>query len=123
MSPQAARTIPPAGSIRKPWPWRVWVALIVTFFLAIVGHYVFRPDLLFSSPTLLFHDGICTASFDGTNHTAQPASAVLHVIIGNGSRGSDSSPPSYTEVARTSLSISLPPKTRRKFQCSLPLPT
>jgi hypothetical protein len=123
MSTQTKRTVPPAGSVQRPWLWRLWVALIVAFFLAIGAHYVFRPDLQVSTPTLSFRDGICTASFDATNHTDHPTSAVLHVIIGSGSPGSDSSPPSYTEIARKALGISLPPKTRQTFTCDLPLPT
>src|SRR5258708_20977842 len=93
MDTQAQANLHSAGNVPKTWMWKPWAALAVVFILAVGYHYVFRPDLELSLPTLSFHDGICTATFYATNHTGHQTTAVLHVILGTNRLGDDNTPP------------------------------
>ena len=110
MSTQTGRIIPPAGSIPQPWPWRVWAALLITFAAVLTAHFAFAPPLAISPATLSFLGDSCAVHFRVTNTTGHPTAASLYVILGIGSSGSESAPPSYTEYARKKVSVRLAPK-------------
>ena len=110
MSTQTGRIIPPAGSIPQPWPWRVWAALLITFAAVLTAHFAFAPPLAISPATLSFLGDSCAVHFRVTNTTGHPTAASLYVILGIGSSGSESTPPSYTEYARKKVSVRLAPK-------------
>ena len=117
---ETGRTVPPAGSIRRPWLWQVFAAAFVALAAALIAHFIFKPDLELSSPTLSFQDDICRAAFHAKNNTDQSASGRLRVIIGVGTPGGDANPPKYRELARKELSLSLAAGESKELYCDFP---
>ena len=121
VSVQTDRGIPPAGSTRRPWPWRFWGACVLAFVATLIAHFAFKPALAITPATVLRLGDICTVAFEATNNINQPASASLLVIIGCGTPGGDSSPPTYHELARKTMAVTLAPKETKSLTCDLPL--
>ena len=102
--------------------WRLWAALVAAFLLALVAHYAFEPDLGLSPITLSVRDNTWTASFQATNNTDTPVTAVLHVILGAGSGDKGKQRPVHADIAREALTVSLAPRERKTVTCDFPLP-
>jgi hypothetical protein len=117
MSTEARRIVPPAGSIPRPWMWQVWAAVVVLFVATIGLHFALPAPLALTPPTLSFLGETCTVAFHATNHTDQPTTATLLVIIGIGTPASRYSPPNYSECARKTVPLCLAPKESRKISC------
>ncbi len=114
------RSVPPAGSTRKPWLWQIWLALLIAFALALTAHFMLRPDFALSPPILSFRDDTVTVTSEATNRTDWPITAVLRIIVGLGSPGTDARPPRYVELARRELAVSLGPCETRVISTKFP---
>ena len=101
----------------------MWVAIIVVFVVCVAAYWIFKPALEFSRPELSYHDGICTAHFDATNHTDRRIDAILRVVAGSSRLGDDTSPASYVEYAHKILSASFAPREKKSITCELPMPS
>jgi hypothetical protein len=116
------QTIPPAGSTQRPWLSSLWVVLLAGFLVVVAVRHIFPPALEFSTPTIWTHDSTGTIEFEATNTTNQSVIATLQIVVGHGTPGNNSRPPTYAELARKTLSISLRPKERKSFHSDVPLP-
>lgn len=121
MSAQTERFVPPAGSVARPWLWQIWAAVVVAFALAVIAHFAFKPAFAITPPTLSFLGDTCTVTFRTTNNTKLPGSTSLLVIAGVGTPGGDSTPPTYTEFARKTVSVLLAPKESKALSCEFPV--
>ena len=118
-------SVPAAQSKRTSdsWPWKVWLALIVAFVLCAAAYWIFKPALEFSRPELSYHDGICVAQFDATNHSDNRVDANIRVVIGNNVSGSKTKHLGYTEFAHEILSVALGPREKKSLVCNIAMPS
>jgi len=107
----------------QSWPWKLWSALIAVFALCIAAYWFLKPALEFSRPELNYHDRTCTAQFDATNHTDSRVGAVLRVVLGSSRPGDGDYPPSYTEYARKTFSVSFMPREKKTLTCDIIMPS
>ena len=107
----------------ESWPWKMWLAIIVVFVFCVAAYWFFKPALEFSLPELSYHDGICVAQFDATNHTDNRVDADLRVVVGGITMGSEVSPRSYTEFAHKTFSVSLAPREKKRLICNITMPS
>ena len=114
-----AGKVPVAGSIQRPWPWRLFLAVIVALLVTFGTHYALPPDLGLTSPDLWCRDNVCTATFRATNNTRQTITAVLEITAGLGTPGDSTGPSTYRESARRTLSVVFKPKEQRTISCNL----
>ena len=119
ISTSAAKTKPAAES----WPWKMWLAIVVAFALCVTAYWMLKPALEFSRPELSYHDGICVAQFDATNHTDNRVDADLRVVVGTITMGDDVSPRSYREFAHKTVSVSFVPREKKSVVCKITMPS
>ncbi len=101
----------------------MWLAIVVIFGLCVAAYWFFKPAIEFSHPELSYHDGICVAQFDATNHTDSRVDADIRVVVGGITMGDDVSPRSYREYAHKTISVSLLPREKKSLVCNLTMPS
>ena len=99
------------------------MALIVVFALCIAAYWIFKPALECSRPELSHRDGVCTVQFDATNNTDNHVAAVLRIVVGRSSPGSDAAPPLYVEYASKTLPVTFAPREKKSLTCDVPMPS
>ncbi|MEQ1862674.1 MAG: hypothetical protein ABMA13_22365 [Chthoniobacteraceae bacterium] len=87
----------------------------------LAARFALKPPLEISPPALSVRGETCTVSFSATNNSNQPIRASLLVVAGCGTRGGQSAPPRYVEVARETVSVRLWPKESKRLSCEFPL--
>lgn len=121
MSTRTQHEISPAGSVRRPWLWQVWAAIVIAFAIALAAHFALNPPLAISPPAITNLGNTYTVSFSATNNTDKRVTANLLIIAGIGRGSGKSGRPIYTEFARRPVSVKLWPKERKNLSLDFPI--